>query len=245
MPLPNNIIANADDLGLNNSVNKAILYCFEKLLINSTSFITNTLYFEETIKLVNENPCIINIGVHINFAEGKPLTNAINYPYVDMNGNWDLDKTNKKLGLLNNRDNLGFEKEIAAQIEKALSAGILIVHLDSHYHLHTLPCFYQLFLQAAKKYKLKLRLAQTYNEGNYIKFLYRQWINNQIKKNDVNYSGRFENVYEFISKKHNPDASEITEVMVHPDFDLTGKLIDHYQKDTIKDWAAFLDKPTT
>ncbi len=52
MRVPNNIIANADDLGYNFCVNKAILHCFERGYINSTSLMTTTPSFNETADLI-------------------------------------------------------------------------------------------------------------------------------------------------------------------------------------------------
>ncbi len=75
MQIPGNVIATADDLGLKPSVNQAILYCFKQGYINSTSFLTNTIYFEETASLIHENPSINNIGVHINLADGRQAAN--------------------------------------------------------------------------------------------------------------------------------------------------------------------------
>ena len=158
MYIPNNLIVNADDLGLNLSVNKAILFCYTHGYINSTSLLTNTIYWDDTIDLIYNNPFIKNIGVHINFAEDKPITNFSHQAYLDECGNWDLRNTRKILNYFDAATKLSFLKEIYAQIDKALSSKISITHLDSHYHLHTQPCFYKLFLQAAKHYKLKLRL---------------------------------------------------------------------------------------
>ncbi len=242
MSISQNLLANADDLGLNTSVNKAILYCFENGYINSTSFITNTIFFDETVDLIKENPIIINIGVHINFAEGKPVTSHLKPPYIRSDGTWALDKINKKINILTNDEKKIFISEISAQIEKALSANIEITHLDSHFHLHALPCFYHLFLLVAEKYKLKVRLAQTYNEGNYLKYLYRVLINNKFKTRKCNYSDRFETVSQYLKTPHLQNKTEIVEIMLHPDFDLTGNLTDHYDANTIKDWIKHLNK---
>ena len=132
MPVINNVIATADDFGLNKSVNEAILNCFKNGYVNSTSFITNTLYFDESVRLVHENKIIQNIGVHINLCEGQPLTNYITKKWLDENGHWAGKKINKKITLLDNSDKKAFVNEIDAQINKALNAKIPIVHLDSH-----------------------------------------------------------------------------------------------------------------
>jgi len=240
MPLPVNVKATADDLGLYPSVNYAILQCYQNGYINSTSLITNTAYFEETINLIHNNDCISNIGVHINFAEGKPVSNFNLQNYLDKDGNWNLQKTNKKITVLDSIAKESFLKEIYAQINRALSANISIVHLDSHYHLHTLPCFYQLFIRAAKRYKLKLRLAQTYNEGNYIKFAYRKYVNREIKKSYTGYSDYFETVTGFLKNGEPFYRNNTVEIMLHPDIDKTGRLTDHVDKSTLEAWINYI-----
>ena len=144
MPIPGNIIANADDLGYSNSVNKAILHCYEQDYINSTSLMTATPYFDATVDLVHQNPVIQNIGVHIDLAQFRPLTD-FKENFLDANGNWDVRKTNKVFISLSTSGKAALAREINAQIQRAIDKKINIVHLDSHLHLHTLPAFYKLF----------------------------------------------------------------------------------------------------
>ena len=99
MSIPNHIIANADDLGLDTSVNAAILNCFQRGYINSTSLMTNMGGFDEAADLIHSMPVIKNVGVHINLAEGKPLTN-IDSRYLDADGNWDVYKTKRSSNVL-------------------------------------------------------------------------------------------------------------------------------------------------
>jgi predicted glycoside hydrolase/deacetylase ChbG (UPF0249 family) len=242
MLIKNHVLVNADDLGLNESVNSAILYCFRKQYINSTSLITNTDYFDETVNMIHENDCVTGVGVHINFAEGKPVSNFNLHPFLDEHGNWNFQKINKKITFLNKASKAAFLNEIYAQVDKALSAKVSIVHLDSHYHLHTLPCFYKLFIQAAKQYKLKLRLSQTYNERNYFKFIYRKYINHLIKTNNLQYSDYFETVERFLKRGDIFNQNKTIEIMIHPSFDNSGKLTDHTDERTMQNWIAYLDK---
>ena len=104
-----------------------------------------------------------------------------------------------------------------------------------------MPCFYQLFLDAAKKYNLKLRLAQTYNEGSYLKFLYRKYINGLFKQGERGYSDYFETVDIFLKRGEEIKPGKIVEIMLHPDFDAAGKLTDHYDPGTMANWLKFLD----
>jgi len=239
MLIPDNVIANADDLGYSSSVNKAILYCFEQGYINSTSLMTNMGALDEAILIIHQNKVLTNIGVHIDLAEGKPLTN-IPVAFLGSDGNFDVAKTNRASGKLSWSDKAAFAKEINAQIGRAVANKVAIRHLDSHLHIHTLPAFYKLFLVAAKQYKLKIRLAQTYNEGNYLKFYYRKYINYLFRKSGYSYSDRFETVDRFLTHKNQLNKTVNVEVMLHPWLDDAGQLVDHYEKDTMVKWINFL-----
>ncbi|MEO8885726.1 MAG: ChbG/HpnK family deacetylase [Mucilaginibacter sp.] len=236
------LIVNADDLGSSESINKAVLFCYQQGYINSASIITNTPFFDETVKLIHQNKIIKNIGVHINFVTGKPLTGFDHAEFLDKNGDWDINKTQKYSNFLSNTVSNDFLIELYAQIDRALAVGIEVTHLDSHYHLHILPCFYNLFIEAAKKYNIKLRLAQVSHEQNFIKYLYRYYINKKIKTNNCNYLNSFENLTEFLKKFPN-DVKQGTELMVHPDFDENGRLIDNVDVEGFMQWVAFAQKP--
>lgn len=240
MSIPSQIIVNADDIGLKTSVNKAILYCFEQGYINSTSLLTNMGGFNDAVELIHQNPIIQNIGLHVNFAEGKPVSNFAQTQFLDAEGNWDINKTGKLFPFLNKETKRAFLTEINAQLERALAAKIKINHLDSHLHLHTLPPFYNLFIGVAKRHNLKLRLAQTYREGSYVKFYYRGYINNKIKTLAINYSQYFVTVGEFLKSDTKFSAGHMIEIMVHPDFDASGNLFDHVDENSMKDWISYL-----
>jgi predicted glycoside hydrolase/deacetylase ChbG (UPF0249 family) len=44
------------------------------------------------------------------------------------------------------------EKELRAQIEKVLAAGIVVTHLDSHKHVHALPVLGRMGIRLARQY---------------------------------------------------------------------------------------------
>lgn len=234
------IIANADDLGLNSTVNSAIVQCFKRGYINSASIMTNSPVFNDTVSLIEGEPEVKNLGVHIDLVEFRPLTEFEDKQLLNQAGYWNLNPANSKLKFLKKGAKQIIENEIYAQIEKAISAGLNPIHLDSHYHMHTLPGFQALFIKAAKKYKLKLRLAQSYNEGNYLKFLYRKWLNSKIKKGGYYYSDQFVDVMRFISLKGGVEANVSFEIMLHPDLDTAGNLTDHYDPQSMVKWLECL-----
>lgn len=241
MPLPINIIANADDFGLNQNVNIAIALCFQQEIINSASLLTNTQGFDSAVKLIKDNKYIQNIGLHVNLAGGMPLTNLTD-KYLDANGNIDLDRTGRSINLLGKNEQAAFKAEIEAQISKAMDNGVLLTHIDSHHHLHTLPAFFFIFREVARKHRLKLRLAQTYREGSYIKYAYRKLINNQVIKAGLAYSERFETVQRFLQ---NGVGKATVEVMLHPDMDSADGLTDHYDAPGMQQWLSYIKSGTT
>lgn len=238
--IPENIIANADDFGLNSSVNKAILHSYEQGYINSTSLMANCIGFEEAVAMSHQNKIVQNIGVHINLAEGKPVTDFKQKGFLTPNGEWDIGQTGKKLSFLSFESKAAFYAEIETQLSRVLKQNVPVTHLDSHLHLHTLPCFFELFLSLARTYKLKLRLAQSFNEGSPLKFLFRQFLNRKIKQQGIGYSSRFQTVDYFINHHHLRPAARQTEIMLHPDFDQSGNLTDHYLPTDMADWLLYL-----
>ena len=239
MNIPRHIIACADDMGFDSVANAAILSCFEQGYINSTSLMTNMAGFEEAVELIHSKPVIKNIGVHVNLAEGQPLTN-IDSHYLDKDGNWDVYKTKSPANTLNAAGRSAFLKEINAQIDKALSQKIPVTHVDSHLHLHSLPCFYRLFLTAAKQRNLKLRLAQTYKGGSYIKYYYRKYINYLFRKSHLNNTDRFETVSRCLKYYGQPGQKIKVEIMFHPSLDVSGQLTDNYDPFSFKEWVEYL-----
>lgn len=71
------LFINADDFGLNASVNKAIVESFNSGLINSTTVMANMPGFEEAVNLIHEYKLDRNIGVHLVLTDGLPLTEEI------------------------------------------------------------------------------------------------------------------------------------------------------------------------
>lgn len=239
--LPPNIIANADDFGFSLSVNKAILSCYELGYINSTTLMTNKPGFEDAVDMIHKNNIIKNLGVHINLYSGKPVSNFPNKDYLLENGEFNKKKAKKVLNIFDFKTSGYFFNEIEAQVKKATDAGVKITHLDSHQHLHTLPALFPIFLKFAKQHKLKLRLAQTFNEGNYLKFWFRNYINGLIKKAGCNYSDKFETVEYFIKTPMFKTDSSVIEIMLHPGFNDVGELIDHYSPSTMLGWMGYLN----
>jgi len=239
--LPHNMIVNADDFGMSESINSAILRCYQTGLINSSSLLCNFPAFEKAVTMIHRNEMIQGVGVHVNLCEGKPLR-FDNYKYLNNDGSWNQENVSRVFDSLDARAKYAFADEIEAQITKILTAGINLTHIDSHCHIHTLPKFHKLFSKIAGSYNLKLRIAQTFYEGNALKYLYRLYINHKLKKRGRHYTeifgavDRFNNFDRFIDSKYQ------IEVMLHPDLNSNSNIIDHFEPGHMKAWMAFVDR---
>jgi predicted glycoside hydrolase/deacetylase ChbG (UPF0249 family) len=242
MRIPQNVLANADDFGYSSSINKAILLCYERGIINSTSLMTNAEGFYDAVEMIHSHLAITNIGVHVDLAEMRPITNIGPF-FLNETGDWNNLVTGKLICYFSPAQKDALYREIVAQVNRAVDQKIVITHIDSHLHLHTLPSLIGVFSQVAKDFKLKLRLAQTFRERSFIKYLYRCVINRKLSDAKLNFSDRFETVEYFLSKYNSNNASRRTEVMLHPDLDADGNLVDHYNETTMIKWLDFLGQP--
>ena len=131
------LIINADDFGLDNDVNIAIIELASKKAITSTTIMAN-LQFSGFLDKLKET--YIGIGLHLNLIEGKPLS-AINdvFSLVDEHGNFK-NLYQLLAGFMSGKiKKLHLEKEISAQIGLLNYYGIQLTHADSHKHIHQLP----------------------------------------------------------------------------------------------------------
>lgn len=144
------VVFNADDLGLSVGVNKGIIEGYEKGVVNSSSLMTTTIHFEDTVSLITKHN-LPNIGLHFNLTEGEPLLK--NHKTI-------VDKENQLLRdihFANNVDVAEVYAELEAQYLKAVNAGVAINHIDSHHHIHMTANLRAVFAAFSKEYKLPLR----------------------------------------------------------------------------------------
>ncbi len=144
------VVFNADDLGLSEGVNKGIIECYENGVVISSSLMTTTIHFEDTVKLIAKHG-LTNIGLHFNLTEGEPLLK--NHKTI-------VDKENqflRDIHFANNVDASEVFAELEAQYLKAVNAGVAITHMDSHHHIHMTANLRVVFVAFAKKHKLPLR----------------------------------------------------------------------------------------
>ncbi len=133
--IPDNLIINADDFGLDVQISKGILSCIQRGLINSVSVVPSV--DERQLDILDTIVCDypnIKIGCHLSFVEIKPLFCGAHAKYssVDSRLVWKMILSGKLL----RKDIIHAWK---AQIAWVRNRCNKVDHLDSHQHIHMLP----------------------------------------------------------------------------------------------------------
>ena len=148
------LIVNADDFGLTDGGNRAIIECYKNGIVTSTTLMANMPFADQAIQFSKENPGL-GVGVHMVLTTGRPLLKT-HKTLVDDEGNFKFrsDTIDESIDL----DEL--YQEWDAQIESIMSQ-IPITHLDSHHHTHLHPLLRTVVEKLAKKHNLPYRSDAT------------------------------------------------------------------------------------
>lgn len=127
------VIVNADDLGMSREVNEAIFDLMSRGRVTSASLLANAPATEEAIKTIQKFPQC-SFGVHLNITEYEPLCGNLRASsLLDGEGKLRPLPPDFRFTLASLR---AIHLEFSAQIEKLLSSGVRVSHLDSHMHVH-------------------------------------------------------------------------------------------------------------
>lgn len=151
------LIVHADDLGVSHSENSSTISAFEKGAINSAAIMVPCPWFPEIAAYATKHP---------EFDWGLHLTLTSEWKYFK----WDGVLDSVEIPGLINADGyfhetveevvkygsaIEVEKEIRAQIERAISYGLKPTHLDPHMEtLFGSPEFLKTYLKIGKEYKI-------------------------------------------------------------------------------------------
>lgn len=157
------LIVHADDLGLAQSVNGASIEAFKNGGITSGSLMVPCPWTPDFARYYRDHPGL-DVGIHITLnAEWK---------YYRWNGvlpDTEIPSLLDEAGYLHasveqvarHADPAEVEKEVRAQIERALELGIRPTHLDTHMgSIGAKPEFYQIYLKMGREYKLPVLLPR-------------------------------------------------------------------------------------
>lgn len=219
------IIVNADDFGLNEHCSKAIAEAFERGLISSTTAMANGEYIEGAFGLAKRGGFLDSIGVHLVLTEGEPLTERIkNDPFFCRDGRFHGEINRYKPLSRAQKDEI--KEELSAQIEKLQKIGFSLDHADSHHHIHTGIFIFSPVKEVLRKYGIKkVRLHRNFGEIGAAKRILKRFYNSSLRRAgflSTEKMGSLEDLEKY------PETAEkyLCEIMVHPDFNEKGEIVD-------------------
>jgi len=155
------LIINADDFGMNHATNEGTYQVLKAGAVTSSTIMFCCPWVEEAVKFGKENPKA-NLGVHTTLTSewgrykwgpvlGKSAVPSLctdkgyfHGEVFDIYAEGNLDEA---------------EKEVRAQIDKALATGLDITHIDSHMGaMQYEPLYHERFIRIAASYNLPCRL---------------------------------------------------------------------------------------
>jgi len=163
------IIINADDFGLCAPVNEGIILAHRRGILTSATLMTNTPGFGQAVALARENPTL-GVGVHLNIVRGRPLSPPETVPsLLGSDGRFLANPGRILRRLATGRIRPAeIERELKAQIEKALATGLALTHLDSEKHMHAAPAVFKIVLRLGREYGFrKIRFIREYALSRY------------------------------------------------------------------------------
>lgn len=151
------LIIHADDAGVSHAENMATISVFEKKDITSTSIMVPSPWFPEIAKYAKAHP-EFDFGIHITLtSEWKNYRWQGVLPYniipslIDKEGYFYPSE--KDIAKYANPNEV--EKEVRAQIKRALLFGINLTHLDSHMgSIFQTPALFEVYLKLGREFKL-------------------------------------------------------------------------------------------
>ncbi len=147
------LIINADDFGLTQGVNRAIVAAHRHGMVTSSTLMANGQAFDDAVERA-KSESRLSIGCHVVLVDGIPVgggqastLGAKKFP----DGRFYQSLNSFALRAVGGRiDADEIEAEVAAQIRKLQGAGIAVSHLDTHKHTHIFPQVLRPLLRAAR-----------------------------------------------------------------------------------------------
>jgi predicted glycoside hydrolase/deacetylase ChbG (UPF0249 family) len=158
-PRPIRVIVNADDLGMSGAVNDAVFDLIADARITSATLLTNAPAFEAAARQLPSFPRC-SFGVHLNLTQFAPLVGGEDARVLTQ-GRGTMTRAIESLRHLSPGLLAAAYREWCAQIERALSYGMPISHIDSHNHVHTRPQFFPVLKAVQRRFGIRrVRLAK-------------------------------------------------------------------------------------
>jgi chitin disaccharide deacetylase len=241
------LIVNADDLGASEPVNEAIFSLMDAGLVKSATLMTNAPGFQRAAQRLCDFPRC-SFGVHLNLTAFAPLSGPQGLEAVlDADGRFSKRLLETPIPA---RLRGALLRELRAQVQRALDAGVPVSHFDSHHHMHTIPALFPVLKSLQREFEIR-KVRSTINllpEGGRMgalrrlkKGLFNFALRNVYATSSPRGLGNFRDFHALLSAQRAPRLESL-ELMVHP-----GTGTPHYEQEVAQlksGWRAWLSPGT-
>jgi len=150
------LIINADDFGLCEGVNKAVVQAHTQGVLISATVMVNMPGARDAIEIAR-GLARLGVGIHLNLTQGRPVSTDDSVRCL-LNADGCFAHRPAKLALLSvvRRDvRNAIRAEFAAQIQWAIERGLRPTHIDSHKHIHCWPGIFPIVCDLAKRFEIR------------------------------------------------------------------------------------------
>jgi len=167
------LILHADDIGMCEEANRAVIPYLENQQIQSASVMMPCAYSDEFMQWYKAN-ADYDIGLHLTLTSEWQTwrwSTVADKGLVSSLLNSDEFMWHSVAEVVQNAKPEEVEKEIRAQIEKALSLGVRPTHLDTHMGtLYHIDAFSKIFMDIAEEYQIPALIFDLSNDSIIQKF---------------------------------------------------------------------------
>ncbi|OGS41324.1 MAG: hypothetical protein A2506_12535 [Elusimicrobia bacterium RIFOXYD12_FULL_66_9] len=149
------LIVTADDFGLCSGINRGVVAAFREGIVTRASLAPVGEAFDAAVALARSIPGLA-IGIHLALTEERPVCAPARVrTLLGPDGRFLKDAPALAWrGATGGIDGVELERELRAQIERVLDAGLRPGHLDSHCHVGVLPTCFRAMAQLAREYRI-------------------------------------------------------------------------------------------
>ncbi|GAB4223462.1 MAG: ChbG/HpnK family deacetylase [Francisella sp.] len=200
----------ADDFGMSNNINQAIIKLLDKKIINATSCMVNMPEFKtgiDKLKKIYNN--FINVGLHLNLTEGKSLTQSKSLTKNSLFLSLPKLLIKSQFRLISYNDAY---TELKAQIEEFIKYwGDVPDFIDGHQHIHQFPAIRKALINLYQEFKMhnkKTYIRSTYNmqktdlKSIIIYYSGAKQLQKLLIKNNIRHNTSFAGIYSLAKKKN-------------------------------------------
>lgn len=149
------VIVTADDFGRSRQVNRAVIQSHQNGILTCASLMVSGEAADEAVHLAKMNPTL-KVGLHLVLVDGFSVLSPEEIPdLVDAQRRFADQPAVAGVGyFFSSRIKRQVAKECEAQIQKFLSTGLTLDHLNSHHHLHIHPTIANIVTGLARKHTI-------------------------------------------------------------------------------------------